>query len=113
MDLFPRGGLKALLFLLTSKVNINYVENYRGITLLSLLVNSFTRVRDNRLQQWVEKYNVYIKARTGFRAKLSIVDNIFERVNFSIHLLTVAKPLTIWLVKTYGINTFRCTSLKI
>ena len=60
-----------------SKGDKNEPSNYRGITLLSTVSKSFTRMLNNRLNEWAENYNVYVEAQTGFRKNMSTVDNIF------------------------------------
>ena len=52
-------------------------ENYRGITLLSVLGKIFTRILNNRLDQWAEKYEIYIEAQNGFRRDRGTSDSIF------------------------------------
>ena len=46
----------------TQKGNINRVENYKGIRLLSVIRKLFTRILNNRLTQWAEDYYIYIEA---------------------------------------------------
>ena len=60
----------------TLKGVVNNVNNYQGITLLSVLGNSFTRIVNNRLTDWAETYQIYIEAQAGFRKCMSIVDNV-------------------------------------
>ena len=57
-----------------SKVN---VENYMGITLLSVFGKLFTRILNNRLTAWAENYGIYIEAQAGFRQNTSTIDNTF------------------------------------
>ena len=52
-------------------------DNYRGITLLSVLGNLFTRVLNNRLESWAENYRIYSRAQNGFRKGRGTVDCIF------------------------------------
>ena len=40
-------------------------DNYRGITLLSVLGKLFTRVLNNRLDKWAEDYKIYIEAQNS------------------------------------------------
>ena len=51
--------------------------NHRGITLLSTLGKLFTRVLNNRLNEWAEKYRIYCKAQAGFRQNKGTIDNFF------------------------------------
>ena len=59
------------------KGDIKNVENYRGITLLSVVGKLFTSFLNNRLNDWAENYNVYIEAQAGFRKGMGTTDNIF------------------------------------
>ena len=52
------------------KGSLNNVENYRGITLLSVLGKLFTGVLNNRLSEWAENYYIYIEAQAGFRSHM-------------------------------------------
>ena len=69
------------------------MDNYRGITLLSSLGKLFTRIIDNRLKSWTEKYYVYIEAQSGFRANMGTVDNIFVLNGLITHVLNQGKQL--------------------
>ena len=54
------------------------MENYRGITLLSVVGKLFTYILNNRLNDWAENYNVCIEAQAGFRKGMDMTDNIFN-----------------------------------
>ena len=56
------------------KGDIENVENYRGITLLSVVGKLFTSILNNRLNDWAENYNVYIEAQAGFRKGMDTTD---------------------------------------
>ena len=59
------------------KVSKNTVDNYRGITLLSVLGKLFTRILNNRLHFWAESYDISIEEQAGFRSNHSTLDNLF------------------------------------
>ena len=59
------------------KGNKGAVDNYRGITLLSVFGKLFTRVLNNRSTFWAESYGILIEEQGGFREKRSTIDNIF------------------------------------
>ena len=59
------------------KGDLNNPANYRGIVLLSVLGKLFTRVLNNRLNQWAEEYGVYVEAQNGFRKNRGTIDNLF------------------------------------
>ena len=90
---FPKRWAEGFVIPLHKKGSINNVDNYRGITLLSSLGKLFTRIIDNRLKSWAEKYNVYIEAQSGFRANMSTVDNIFVLNGLITHVLNQGKQL--------------------
>ena len=90
---FPASWSEGYIIPLHKKGSINDVENYRGITLLSCLGKLFSRVLNNRLSDWAEKYNVLIEAQAGFRAHMSTVDNIFALQGLIAHILNQGKKL--------------------
>ena len=84
---FPEEWAESYIIPLHKKGNLNDVENYRGITLLSTLGKLFTRVINNRVSEWSEKYFVLIEAQAGFRANMSTVDDIFVLHGLISHIL--------------------------
>ena len=90
---FPDDWSKGYVIPLHKKGNANEVENYRGITLLSSLGKLFTRVINNRLNEWAENYSFLIEAQAGFRIHMSTVDNIFVLNGFISHILNQGKRL--------------------
>ena len=62
---------------IAQKGNYNNAENFRGITLLSVLGKLYTRVLNNRLAKWAGSYIIYIEAQFGFRKGRSTVDCVF------------------------------------
>ena len=78
--------------------NINNVNNYRGITLLSVLGKLFSRVFNKRLIKWAEMYQVYIEAQAGFRKSMSTVDNVFVLHGLITHTLNGGKRFSFALI---------------
>ena len=76
---FPESWSEGYIIPLHKKGSINEVENYRGITLLSVLGKLFTRVINNRLGEWAENYFLLIEAQAGLRPGMGTVHNIFVR----------------------------------
>ena len=60
-----------------NKGNINDVNNYRGITLLSCLGKLFTSVINARLYSYLTNAKILGNEQAGFRPKHSTVDHIF------------------------------------
>ena len=82
MQYFPQGNFpskwsEGYIVPLHKKGSINEVENYRGITLLSVFGKLFSRVLNNRLSAWAEDYHIYIEAQADFRKEMGTIDNIF------------------------------------
>ena len=75
------------------KGNLSDPNNYRGITLLSCVGKLFTRILNNRLYQWGENYNVFVKAQAGFRKGMSTADNVFILHGLISHMLNQGKKL--------------------
>ena len=90
---FPDDWSEGYVIPLHKKGDANEVENYRGITLLSTLGKLFTRVINNRLNEWAENYSVLIEAQAGFRIHMSTVDNIVVLHGLISHILNQGKRL--------------------
>ena len=60
-----------------NKGSINLPENYRPITLLGCLGKLFTVILNNRLNKYVEHYELMSNCQAGFRKGLSTTDNLF------------------------------------
>ena len=60
-----------------NKGDINDINNYRGITLLSCLGKLFTSVINERLYNYLTHANLLGSEQAGFRAKHSTLDHIF------------------------------------
>lgn len=89
---FPEDWTEGFVIPLHKKGSVNDVENYRGITLLSTLEKSFTRVLNNR-SDWAGKYFVLIEAQAGFRVDMGTVDDIFVLHDLISHILNHGKRL--------------------
>ena len=74
---FPESWSEGLILPLHKKGSVDSVENYRGVTLLSVISKLFTRILNNRLSYWAEDKSVYIEAQGGFRSKMGTIDSMF------------------------------------
>ena len=90
---FPETWSDGFIVPLHKKGSLNDVNNYRGITLLSALGKLFTRVLNNRLTDWAEKYSVYIESQAGFRSNMGTSDNIFALHGLITHMLNSKQQL--------------------
>ena len=113
---FPETWSEGYIIPLIRKESIHNPENYRGNTLLSVLGKLFTRILNNRLTSWAERYNLYIEAQAGFRSGImSTTDNIFvvhgiitrminQGKNYIVDLKISAKLMVILNAKVCGLN---------
>ena len=90
---FPEQWSEGYIVPLHKKGSINNTDNYRGITLLSVLGKLFTRILNNRLSEWAENYQVLIEAQAGFRPGMSTVDNVFVLHGLLSHVLNQGNQL--------------------
>jgi len=90
---FPDAWSEGFIIPLHKKGSINNPDNYRGITLLSVLGKLFTNILNTRLKNWAEYYNVYIEAQAGFRSNMSTTDNIFVLHGLITHMINSSKRL--------------------
>ena len=118
---FPEAWAGGFIVPIHKKGDINQVENYRGITLLSTIGKLFTRILNDRLNGWADKYDVYIEAQAGFRKNMGTIDNIFvlhgliqhfinNKNNFSLLLSILLRLSTIYREMLYGINFLNMVS---
>ena len=59
------------------------VDNYRGITLLSVVGKLYTSIINSRISSWLEKNKKLVEEQAGFRAKRSIRTNFYFKRNNS------------------------------
>ena len=91
--IFPDSWGDGFIVPLHKKGNIGNVENYRGITLLSVVGKLFTSILNTRLNEWAEQYQVYVEAQSGFRKGMSTVDNIYVLHSLITHCINEKKKL--------------------
>ena len=90
---FPSSWSEGYVIPLHKKGSLNDVNNYRGITLLSTFGKLFTKILNNRLTEWAERYYLYIEAQAGFRSEMSTVDNLFVLHGLLTHVINKSKQL--------------------
>ena len=74
---YPTEWTKAIIMPLHKKGDKENPDNYRGISLLSILSKVFTGVINKRLNRWAEENNILSEVQAGFRKGRSTVDHIF------------------------------------
>ena len=75
--IYPENWTKGIIVPIPKKGNINDVNNYRGITLSSILSKIFSSLLDIRLRTWSESNNLLSQYQFGFRTGKSTTDCIF------------------------------------
>ena len=73
----PEEWSKAIIIPLHKKGDKNNPDNYRGISLLSILSKVFTHIINSRLTHWTERNSVLNDAQAGFRKGRSTIDHMF------------------------------------
>ena len=74
---FPLEWSKAIIIPLHKKGDTNSPDNYRGISLLSIVSKVFTHIINSTLTLWAESNFVLSDAQAGFRKGRSTIDHIF------------------------------------
>ena len=90
---FPSMLTEGYIVPIHKKGNTSNIDNYRGITLLSVLGKLFTRILNTSLMDWAESYYVYIETQAGFRAGMGTADNGFVFHGLITHLVNQGKKL--------------------
>ena len=74
---FPLRWATAIVVPLHKKGDVNDPDQYRGISLLSVVSKIFTGVLNTRLYTWAEENNKISVEQAGFRRSHSTIDHIF------------------------------------
>ena len=74
---YPRRWGEAILCPLYKGGSLNDLNNYRGISLTSVLSKIFTKILNNRLIIWAEKSGLFFENQAGYRKGYSTIDQIF------------------------------------
>jgi len=74
---FPVSWGKSVIIPLHKKGDDKNPDNYRGITLLSIVSKIFTRILNSRLYSWAEDTDKISSEQAGFRRGFSTIDHIF------------------------------------
>lgn len=78
---FPVSWCKSVVIPLFKKGDENLPDNYRGISLLSIVGKVFTAVLNKRLYLWAEDEDKISAEQAGFRKGYSTIDHIFTLVS--------------------------------
>ncbi|KAL4222866.1 hypothetical protein ACF0H5_018906 [Mactra antiquata] len=92
-DTFQRSGGEGYIVPIHKSGDPSNVNNFRGITLLSVIGKLFTRLINSRLTHWAENYYIYVESQAGFISKMGTIDNIFVLHGLVNHLINDNKQL--------------------
>ena len=74
---YPLQWCKAVIIPILKKGNNKNPDNYRGISLLSVISKTFTSIINKRLYEWCEKEDKISFEQAAFRKSFSTTDHIF------------------------------------
>ena len=74
---FPSSWRRSTIVAIHKNGSFDNPDNYRGISLLSILSKVFTSILNSRLVRWAEEHNHFVEQQAGFRKNYSTTDNIF------------------------------------
>lgn len=76
----PKDWTRGIIFPILKDGDKRDTENYRGITLLSVVGKIYTHVLNTRLSKWLEKNKILEEEQSGFRGGRGCVDQLFTLV---------------------------------
>ena len=80
MSVFHTDWRKSVITPLFKKGDDKFPDNYRGISLLSVVSKVFTAVLNKRPYAWAEKDGKISKEQAGYRKGYSTIDHIFTLI---------------------------------
>ncbi len=118
--IFPTAWKHALVVPLFKSGDINSVNNYRPISLMSIISKLLEKIFAKQLLQYLESNRMITNSQHGFRPKLStetalivITDKIYNMDNKSISLLTLCDLSKAFDSVSHSILLSKCTHLNI
>ena len=75
---YPKEWSKAIIVPIHKKGDRENTDNYRGISLLSIISKCYTAILNTRLYDWLEDGSMISDSQAGFRKGFSTVDQIFN-----------------------------------
>ena len=73
----PESWTKSVIVPIHKKGDVNSTNNYRGVSLLSIIGKCFKYILNQRLTKWAEENNKISEEQAGFRKGYSTIDHIF------------------------------------
>ena len=90
-SVFPTSWARSFIVPLHKKGSTNDPNNYRGISLTSIVSKVFTSILNRRLQYWANVHESIPEEQGGFRKGYSTIDSIFTLHTMIHHYLTRKK----------------------
>ena len=75
--IYPEEWRKAIIVPIFKKGDPSIADNYRGVSLLSVMSKCYTFILNKRLSKWVKTNLLLTETQAGFRKGYSTVDHIF------------------------------------
>ena len=79
--LFPREWTKSIILPIHKKGSTRLCDNFRPISLTSLISKIYTYILNERLSEFVDSMNILPEEQAGFRKGYSTVDHMFTLCN--------------------------------
>jgi hypothetical protein len=76
--IYPTEWSKAIIVPIHKKGSLHDVDNYRGVSILSVISKCYTKVLNKRLYEWLDTNSVITECQAGFRKCYSTTDQIFN-----------------------------------
>ena len=96
---FPEEWAVGIIVILLKRGEKNDINNYRGITLLSVIGKLLLGMLNERLTKCVEKHKIVHENQAGFRKGYRTTDHIFTLYSVIHHTVNVKKkPLYVCLI---------------
>lgn len=76
--IYPGEWAKAIIIPIYKKGDPDAADNYRGVSLLSIISKCYTSILNKRLYEWLEENNKIVEQQAGFRRNYSTTDQIFN-----------------------------------
>ena len=76
--IYPSDWAKAIIVPIHKKGDIHLADNYRGVSLLSIVSKCYTSILNTRLYNWLEENDKIVEMQVGFRRNYSTTDQIFN-----------------------------------
>ena len=77
LEMIPKDWARGLIFPIFKEGDPKVPDNYRGITLLSVVGKLYSMVLNRRVTGWCERHKVLVEEQAGFRPGRSTQDHLF------------------------------------